>query len=64
MNIRDILLMKHPPGNKADPSAVVGPSKIADDPFYPIIFERITGLLIKSVAKNLYGATSASWLMQ
>ena len=39
---------------------MVDPHQFTNDCFHPIIFERITGTLIKSVAMNMYGAAGSS----
>ena len=48
-SVREILLDKHPHGCPLDPYAVVPPVSSAFNP-HPVIFERITGLLICSIA--------------
>lgn len=58
-SVRDTLLDKHPPGCPLDPRGVVPPVSGAFDP-HPVYFDRITGLLIRSIALHVDGAAGPS----
>lgn len=58
-SVRDVLLSKHPPGKQIDPSAIVDPDP-SQDSFHPVIFDSLTGALIKSVALQMSGAAGPS----
>ena len=58
--VRDCLIDKHPPAQSVDPSMIVPVSPNFDD-FHPIIFDSITGSLIKSIALSTQGAAGPSW---
>ena len=54
-SVREILLEKHPNGNPMDSSAITLPEFPTQEP-HPVIFDQITGSLIRSVALQMEGA--------
>ncbi len=60
--VRDILKQKHPEGKPVTPSAVVDsdPSDPSLSEPHPVIFEQITGSLVRSVALRTEGAVGPS----
>ena len=57
--IRDILLEKHPPAKPLVPSAVCMPENITPEP-HPIHFDRIDGLLMRTVVLKMDRAAGPS----
>ena len=58
-SVREILLEKHPNGNPMDSSAITLPEFPTQEP-HPVIFDQITGSLIRSVAFQMEGAAGPS----
>ena len=59
MTVRDILLEKHPPGQPLNPSALLVPDPPAEEP-HPVIFDQLTGPLIRATALRTEGAAGPS----
>ena len=59
MTVRDILLEKHPPGQPLNPSALLVPDTPAEEP-HPVIFDQLTGPLIRATALRTEGAAGPS----
>ena len=57
--VRDVLESKHPKAQSVYPEALVSPQA---RPTHPVIFERLTGTLIRSVALQCQGAAGPSGL--
>lgn len=57
--VREVLATKHPPGQAVVPSEVFSSSIFSDSP-HPIIFDSLTGELIKSIAMSSSGAAGPS----
>ena len=60
MTVRDYLAAKHPSGYPVTPSEVVSTSQKSEFP-HLIIFESLTGALIKSIELSIEGAAGPSW---
>ena len=61
MTVCNSLAAKHPPSHPVVvPSEVVSTSQESEFP-HPIIFESLTGALIKSIAMSIEGAAGPSW---
>ena len=60
-SVRNILLKKHPPRNKAKLSSIITPDNPPPEP-HPIIFKKIDGELIRSTALRMEGAAGPSGL--
>ena len=56
---RDILMDKHPPGERAPSDALIDPSN-SSQCYDPIIFEQITGEVVKQAALHTHGAAGPS----
>ena len=59
-SVREILLEKHPNGNPMDSSAITLPEFPTQEP-HTVIFDQITGSLIRSVALQMEGANVDSY---
>ena len=57
--VRDILQKKHPPSRSVSPSSIL-PEDEAPLPTHPILFESITGQLIRTIAIRTEGAAGPS----
>ena len=57
--VKDVLLSKHPSKIPADPSMIVD-NNSHQDSFHPVIFDKITGALIRKVATRMSGAAGPS----
>ena len=59
-SVRDCLLAKHPSGQPLVPSEVFSTEVFSDSP-HPVIFEPLSGALIKSIAMSAKGAARTLW---
>ena len=57
--VKDVLLSKHPSKIPADPSMIVD-NNPHQDSFHPVIFDKITGALIRKAATRTSGAAGPS----
>ena len=60
MPVRDCLAAKHPAAQPIVPSEVVPPPADSDSS-HPVIYDSLTGALVKSVAMSVNGAACPSW---
>ena len=58
-SVRDVLAAKHPPGQEVVPTEVFSSTIFSDSP-HPVIFDALTGALIKSIAMSSSGAAGPS----
>ena len=57
--VRDVLLEKHPIGQPLNPSALLAPDPPMEEP-HPVIFDQLTGPLIRVTALRMEGAAGPS----